>query len=59
MIHEVAELVLADNYDQNIALANAVALAPNLLHVHEDWMRALERSGVLNRDLEAFRDSSL
>jgi glutamate dehydrogenase len=53
MTDEVAELVLADNYDQNLALANAVSLAPALLHVHEDWMRTLERGGVLNRDLEA------
>ena len=53
MKDEVAELVLADNYDQNRALANAVALAPALLHVHEDWMRTLERGGLLNRDLEA------
>ena len=53
MTDEVAELVLADNYDQNLALANAVAIAPALLHVHEDWMRTLERAGVLNRELEA------
>ena len=53
MKDEVAELVLADNYDQNRALANAVALSPALLHVHEDWMRTLERGGLLNRDLEA------
>ena len=53
MTDQVAELVLADNYDQNIALANAVALAPALLHVHEDWMRTLERGGLLNRELEA------
>ena len=53
MTDEVAQLVLADNYDQNLALANAVALAPDLLHVHEDWMRTLERGGLLNRELEA------
>ena len=53
MTDEVAELVLADNYNQNLALANAVALASNLLHVHEDWIRALEGAGVLNRELEA------
>ena len=52
MTDEVAELVLADNYDQNIALANAEAGAPSLLHVHEDWMRSLERAGVLDRELE-------
>ena len=53
MTNEVADLVLADNYNQNLALANAVTIAPNLLHVHEDWMRSLERDGVLNRELEA------
>ncbi|MET0837787.1 MAG: NAD-glutamate dehydrogenase, partial [Marmoricola sp.] len=53
MTNEVADLVLADNYDQNVALANAVAIAPALLHVHEDWMRTLERGGLLNRELEA------
>ena len=52
MTDEVAELVLADNYDQNIALANAEAGAPSLLHVHEDWMRSLERAKVLDREIE-------
>ncbi|RYB95105.1 NAD-glutamate dehydrogenase [Nocardioides oleivorans] len=52
MTDEVGVLVLKDNYEQNLALANAEAHAPSLLHVHEDWMRALERRGVLNRDLE-------
>ena len=52
MTDEVAELVLRDNYEQNIALANALANAPALLHVHEDWMRRLERQGLLNRELE-------
>ncbi len=52
MTDEVGALVLADNYDQNLALANASAVAPSLLHVHEDWMRSLERTGVLNRELE-------
>ncbi len=52
MTDEVSELVLEDNYDQNLALANAEANAPGLLHVHEDWMRRLERQGLLNRELE-------
>ncbi|WP_460815762.1 NAD-glutamate dehydrogenase [Nocardioides korecus] len=52
MTDEVGALVLADNYEQNLALANASALAPALLHVHEDWMRSLERSGLLDRELE-------
>jgi len=53
MTDEVAALVLADNDAQNLALANGVAQAPALLHVHEDWMRALERRDLLNRELEA------
>ena len=57
MTDEVARLVLRDNYEQNLALANAVAHAPSLLHVHEDWMKQLERKGVLNRELEALPSS--
>ncbi|WP_208543114.1 NAD-glutamate dehydrogenase [Nocardioides euryhalodurans] len=57
MTDEVADLVLRDNYEQNLALANAVANSPSLLHVHEDWMKKLERDGVLNRDLEALPTS--
>ncbi len=57
MTDEVADLVLRDNYEQNLALANGVANAAPLLHVHEDWMKELERRGVLNRDLEALPTS--
>ncbi|MGI8523340.1 MAG: NAD-glutamate dehydrogenase, partial [Nocardioides sp.] len=57
MTDEVAALVLRDNYEQNLALANAAANAPSLLHVHEDWMRKLEREGVLNRELEGLPSS--
>jgi len=52
MTDEVADLVLFDNSEQNLALANAAAQAPALLHVHEDWIRRLERQGLLNRRLE-------
>ncbi len=52
MTDEVAQLVLADNVDQNLALANASAAAPSLLHVHADWMRRLERKGKLDREIE-------
>jgi glutamate dehydrogenase len=52
MTDEVADLVLVDNYEQNLALASAEANAVGLLHVHEDWMRRLERQGLLNRELE-------
>ena len=53
MTDEVADLVLRDNYEQNIALANAARNAPSLLHVHEQWMQQLESEGRLDRDLEA------
>ena len=57
MTDEVAALVLRDNYEQNLALANAAAHAPSLLHVHEEWMRTLEAKGVLNRELESLPTS--
>ncbi|MFJ9314108.1 NAD-glutamate dehydrogenase [Pimelobacter simplex] len=53
MTDEVAELVLRDNYEQNLALANAAKNAVSLLHVHEQWMRDLESQGLLDRELEA------
>jgi len=49
--------VLRDNYEQNLALANAAANAAPLLHVHEDWMKDLERDGYLNRELEGLPSS--
>ncbi len=52
MTDEVGALVLDDNYEQNLALANAQAQSTGLLHVHEDWMRWLEKHGLLNRELE-------
>ncbi|WP_370247212.1 NAD-glutamate dehydrogenase [Nocardioides sp.] len=57
MTDEVADLVLRDNEEQNLALANAVHNAPGLLHVHEAWMRALEKRGVIDRALEALPTS--
>ncbi len=57
MTDEVAALVLRDNYEQNLALANAAANATPLLHVHESWMKQLERDGVLNRELEGLPSS--
>jgi glutamate dehydrogenase len=52
MTDEVAELVLRDNYEQNLALANAESNAAPLLHVQESWMKQLEADGHLNRELE-------
>ncbi|MFS3128135.1 NAD-glutamate dehydrogenase [Nocardioides sp. Bht2] len=57
MTDQVAALVLRDNYEQNLALANAEASASILIPVHEEQMKALEHRGVLNRELEALPDS--
>jgi glutamate dehydrogenase len=52
MTDEVAQLVLADNYGQGVALASAVAQAPALLNVHDRYLRALVADGHLDRELE-------
>jgi len=52
MTEEVGALVLADNYEQNVALANAQEHAASMLHVHGDWIRRLERQRLINRQLE-------
>ena len=49
---EVAALVLADNYDQNVLLGNARRGAPALISVHGRMIRDLENQGLLNRALE-------
>ncbi len=59
MTDEVATLVLEDNYEQNVALAQAQAQAAPLLHVHEDWIRRLERAGRLDRALESLPSRKL
>ncbi|HEY6737910.1 MAG TPA: NAD-glutamate dehydrogenase [Actinopolymorphaceae bacterium] len=48
----VAELVLADNYAQNVALQNSHSIGQAMLHVHTDWIRRLEKLGLLDRELE-------
>ncbi|WBB66751.1 NAD-glutamate dehydrogenase [Micromonospora sp. WMMD812] len=53
MTEEVAELVLRDNYDQARAINNAQAQAASLLPVHRRMINELERSGALDRSLEA------
>jgi glutamate dehydrogenase len=52
MTDEVARLVLADNYGQNVALASAMAQAPALLNVHARYLRRLVAERHLNRELE-------
>ncbi|MER5811600.1 NAD-glutamate dehydrogenase [Streptomyces sp. NPDC002033] len=52
MTDEVGHLVLRNNYAQNTALANGAAQAPSLLHAQQRFMRRLERTGRLDRQLE-------
>ncbi|MGD9986604.1 NAD-glutamate dehydrogenase [Pseudonocardia sp.] len=53
MTDEVAELVLADNTDQNAALGIARARAADTLPVHARMIDALATRAGLDRDLEA------
>ncbi|MFI6761388.1 NAD-glutamate dehydrogenase [Micromonospora sp. NPDC050417] len=53
MTEEIAEHVLRDNYDQARAIGNAQAQAASLLPVHRRMISDLEKSGALNRELEA------
>ncbi|MGD7788086.1 NAD-glutamate dehydrogenase [Propionibacteriaceae bacterium Y1700] len=57
MTDEVSELVLAHNYDQNLALANGVHQSSSMAGVHEDWMTQLEEKGLLDRGIEFLPDS--
>ena len=52
MTDEVGQLVLAHNYDQNLALANSVYQSVSMAGVHEDWMERLSDQGLLDREIE-------
>jgi glutamate dehydrogenase len=52
MTDEVAQLVLRDNYGQNVALANSAAQSAVLLHAHGRYLKRLEAEGLLDRELE-------
>ncbi|MGY1740553.1 MULTISPECIES: NAD-glutamate dehydrogenase [unclassified Blastococcus] len=56
MTDEVAAAVLADNHAQNATLAVEVASARSLLDAGQRFIRALERSGRLDRGVEALPD---
>ena len=53
MTDEVAQLVLADNSDQNDLIGTSRANAPSLLPVHADQIKYLVAERGLNRELEA------
>ncbi|MGE4114237.1 MAG: NAD-glutamate dehydrogenase [Candidatus Nanopelagicales bacterium] len=52
MTDEVGQLVLRDNYEQNILLGNARVQTHSMLSVHKRFIRALEARGELDRALE-------
>ncbi|MFC4910417.1 NAD-glutamate dehydrogenase [Actinomadura gamaensis] len=56
MTDEVGDLVLRDNYAQNVVLAASRAQSPAMLHVHARYLRKLERDGKLKRRLESLPD---
>ncbi len=56
MTDDVAELVLRDNYEQNVLLGNARKQTHSMLNVHQRFMRALESAGLLDRGLEFLPD---
>ncbi|NLE98266.1 MAG: NAD-glutamate dehydrogenase, partial [Propionibacterium sp.] len=53
MTEEVAQRVLRTNYEQNILLANARHLGRGMVRAHGRLMAWLERTGTLERGLEA------
>ncbi|HEY9437522.1 MAG TPA: NAD-glutamate dehydrogenase, partial [Streptomyces sp.] len=52
MEDEVGQLVLRNNYAQNVALANAGSQSASLLQAHQRFMRRLSSEGHLDRALE-------
>ncbi|GMQ75713.1 MAG: NAD-glutamate dehydrogenase [Gammaproteobacteria bacterium] len=52
MTDEVGSLVLRNNYVQTQAMSLAVAQAPQMVEVHARLIRALERDGELDREVE-------
>ncbi len=56
MTDEVEDLVLVDNYQQNLLLGNARRQAVDMLSVHERFIRHLESRGELDREIEFLPD---
>lgn len=52
MTPQVAELVLRQNYEQNVLLGNARAQGDKMVGAHMRLMQLLEASGELDRELE-------
>ncbi|WP_343564387.1 NAD-glutamate dehydrogenase [Kiloniella sp. b19] len=56
MTDEVADLVLRDNYLQSQAISVTAAIGGRLLDRTARYMRALEKQGLLNREIEFLPD---
>ncbi|MGC0252084.1 NAD-glutamate dehydrogenase [Pseudactinotalea sp. Z1748] len=56
MTDEVAELVLRDNYEQNVLLSNSRAQSAQMLGVHRRLIQWLVKRGDLDRELEFLPD---
>lgn len=56
MTDEIAEMVLEDNYDQNVVLGNARRGAISLVTVHQRMIREMEHRGLINRAIEFLPD---
>jgi glutamate dehydrogenase len=56
MTDEIAEMVLEDNYDQNVVLGNARRGAVSLVTVHQRMIREMEHRGLINRAIEFLPD---
>jgi glutamate dehydrogenase len=55
---DVAQLVLRDNYEQNVLLGMARKLNPALVSVHRRFMQQLEAAGELDRAIEFLPDDA-
>ncbi|MDQ1665789.1 MAG: glutamate dehydrogenase [Actinomycetota bacterium] len=58
MTDDVARLVLADNYEQNVLLGNGRRQARDMLSVHKRFIKSLEERGDLDRALEFLPSNS-
>ncbi|MEZ0224292.1 MAG: NAD-glutamate dehydrogenase, partial [Alphaproteobacteria bacterium] len=59
MTEDVAALVLRDNYQQSQSLSLQEYLAKEHLGLHADFIRALEKSGIVKRALEGLPDDEM
>jgi glutamate dehydrogenase len=59
MTHEIASLVLRDNYTQTLALSIMASQATERLGEHQRLIRALEAHGLLDRALEGLPTDEL